>query len=108
MTNRLKLILGSLALSPAIAFAAPPSPAQTPAQAPNKAVQAPAQAPTQAPVKTAQAGTDYRSYSYMPGAAPPSYGYGYGGYNTRSNREPGFFSGHQRADYKVRGDFWAR
>ena len=94
---------GSLLLLPAVGNAAPPTQAQAPAQAPVKAVQAPMQAPTQAPMKTAQADTGYRSYSYQPGTAPMNYGY-----RARPYREPGFFSGTQRADYKVRGEFWAR
>ena len=101
------LVTGTLAVLflPVAGFAAPP--AQAPAQAPNKAVQAPTQAPVQAPNKTAQAGDPsggYRTYSYMPSAAPANYGY----YNNRSNRYPGMFSGFQPADYKVRGQFNGR
>ena len=90
--------------SPVVGFAAPPL------QAPSKAVQAPVQAPTQAPVqapnKTAQAAqptAGYRTYSYQPGMTP-NYNY-----NSRlNNGRPAFFSGHQPADYKVRGEYWAR
>jgi|SwirhirootsSR2_FD_contig_31_11113586_length_449_multi_4_in_0_out_0_1 hypothetical protein len=102
---------------PLVVTAAPPSPSQAPAQAPNKAVQAPAQAPSkavqapmQAPNKTAQATTGYRTYSYMPGSAPANYNYNNNYYynNNPNNGRPAFFSGHQPADYKVRGEFWAR
>jgi hypothetical protein len=92
---------------PVLGFAAPP--AQAPAQAPSKAVQAPTQAPVQAPNKTAQAAqpnTGYRTYSYMP-STTPNYNYNYN-YNSRTNGRPPFFSGHQPADYKVRGEYWAR
>jgi hypothetical protein len=104
MKTLLSLSIGSLLLLPAAAWGGPPAPVQSPA--PAKAVQAPAQAPSQAPSKTAMApaANGYRTYSYQPGTAPMNYGYGY----QRSNREPGFFSGFQRADYKVKGEFWAR
>ena len=97
------LLTGALAVLflPLAGFAAPP------AQAPDKAVQAPTQAPVQAPNKTAQAAqpnTGYRTYSYMPGTAP-TYN---NNYNYRTNGRAPFFSGHQPADYKVRGEFWAR
>jgi hypothetical protein len=103
MKTLLTMTLSTLLLLPVAVVAAPPAPVQGPAQAPAKAVQAPAQAPIQAPAKTAQADTGYRTYSYQPGMAPTNY-YGY----RRTNREPGFFSGLQRADYKVKGEFWAR
>lgn len=106
------LMTGALAMLflPA-AFAAPPAPAQ----APSKSVQAPTQAPVQGPNKTAQAAqpdTGYRTYSYMPSTAPAyNYNYNYNSnynYNYRTNNRPPFFSGHQPADYKVRGEYWAR
>jgi hypothetical protein len=106
MKTLLSLTAATLLILPAAAFGAPPAPVQTPSQAPAKAVQAPAQAPVQAPAKTALAPTaqGYRTYSYQPGTAPMSYGYGYQpGY-----RQPSFFSGFQPADYKVKGQFWAR
>jgi hypothetical protein len=92
----------------AAAFAAPPTqaPVQSPKQAPT---QAPVQAPVQAPNKTAQAAqpnTGYRTYSYMP-STTPNYNYN-NNYNYRTNGRPPFFSGHQPADYKIRGEFWAR
>jgi hypothetical protein len=100
-----RAILGVALLLPVVALAGPPVPVQAPTQAPAKAVQAPAvQAPTQAPVKTAQVNNGYRTYSYMPGTVPANNYY----YNNQRSREPGFFSGHQRADYKVKGEFWAR
>ena len=112
MRTLLSFSLATILVFPAVALAAPPTPVQGPTQAPSKQVQAPAQAPkatqapVQAPAKTAQADTGYRTYSYQPSPAPMNYGYGnnYG----RGYREPGFFSGLQRADYKVRGEFWAR
>ena len=62
---------------PLLVFAAPPSPIQAPIQAP-KRVQAPLQAPLQAPaqgsLKTAQAGSGYRTYSYEPNTAGVSPG----------------------------------
>lgn len=103
MKMLLSLAVGAVLLVPALAFAGPPVPVQAPTQAPAKVVQAPTQAQVQAPVKTAQADTGYRTYSYQP-ATTPTYNYNY----NRRSREPGFFSGFQRADYKVRGDFWAR
>src|SRR5262245_39736978 len=106
MKKLFRMSLGTILLFPAVAFAAPPAPVQGPAQAPAKAVQAPAQAPVQAPAKTAQADTGYRTYSYQPAAGSMNYNYNYG--YRRTTREPGFFSGLQRADYKVKGEFWAR
>jgi hypothetical protein len=106
------LMTGALAMLflPVVGFAAPP--AQAPAQAPNKAVQAPTQAPVQAPNKTAQAAqpnAGYRTYSYMPSTTPNyNYNNNYNNYNYRNNGRPAFFSGHQPADYKVRGEYWAR
>ena len=111
MRTLLWMSLAAVSILPITAFAAPPTPVQGPTQVPSKQVQAPAQAPKatqaplQAPAKTAQADTGYRTYSYQPSMAPMNYGnYSYG----RTYREPGFFSGLQRADYKVKGEFWAR
>ena len=97
------LMLGSLLL-PAAAFAAPPTPAQspvqTPAQAP-KAVQAPTQSPAQGPTKTAQADSGYRTYSYQPGTTTTNY-------YRRNTRGNNFFSGFYSAGWKVNGDYWAK
>jgi len=91
------LMAGALLL-PATAFAAPPAPTQTPVQSP-KAVQAPTQAPTQGPMKTAQADSGYRTYSYQPETTM---------YYRRNNRRNNFFSGFYSAGWKVNGDYWAR
>ncbi len=107
MRTLLTLTFASLIL-PAVAFAAPPAPTQSPAQAP-KAAQAPAQAPTQAakptqaptqaPTKTAQADTGYRTYSYQPDSYSSGYNYNYG-YGS-SYRAPRMSSGFGNAGYKM-------
>jgi hypothetical protein len=45
----------------------------------------------------------------MPSTTPNyNYNNNYNNYNYRNNGRPAFFSGHQPADYKVRGEYWAR
>jgi hypothetical protein len=106
------LMLAGLCLLPAVALAAPPVQAPTqapksvlgPTQAP-KAAQAPAQAPkamqapSQAPLKTAQANSGYRTYSYQPGTMAPS-----GTYRSY-NRQPRVGSGFHSADWKANGQW---
>jgi hypothetical protein len=84
MKTLLSLTVCSLLLAPAMAFAVPPATVKT-----------------QPPATAAQPNAAYRSYSYQTTTSGP---YRY----QRASRELMFFSGHQRAGYKVNGEYWAR